>query len=46
MDIGGSAQLPPPEKLAPLRFDAFFDLPSGEMSRYVRALNAAHGGGK
>jgi hypothetical protein len=35
MNIDASARLPPPEKPAPLRFDEFFDLPSGEMSRYV-----------
>jgi hypothetical protein len=33
LNVDGLARLPPPEKLSPLRFDEFFDLPSGEMSK-------------
>ena len=33
----GSTRLPPPEKRAPLRFAAFFDLPSREMGTCVHA---------
>jgi protein ImuB len=45
LNADGSAPLPPPEKLAPLRSDEFFDLPSGEVSRSVHALASSGGKG-